>query len=305
MSDRTLLIAATVPILCSGIALAFLQRMPAFRLPEAHAAVAKGTGSLGANVASSRKVWVGVVVAGYTAELAADAEGRVAQVFARTGARVAAGDKLLQFDESQASTAFGMAGAELEQRRSELSRAQARADAAKSKLVRMHAGEQWLSQQEVETAEAEASVANAELRAARAAVGVGQAQWKQQWLVMDRRTLVAPFAGTVVSLNVDPGASVAAGQVVMRVLSDDRQIRFAFPPGELSPSENARVLVKLVGSKSSIEAPVSALRPELDPSADLVFGTAMLPSDLPDVANWLPGAQVEVSRLSPASSVAP
>jgi biotin carboxyl carrier protein len=98
---------------------------------------------------------------------------------------------------------------------------------------------------------------------------------KRKRMRRERRTLTAPFGGTVVTLDVNPGDSVVAGQVVLRILSDDRQVRFAFPPGELT---QRRVAVTLQGTGLAVEAEVAALRPEIDPSAQLVFATAALHS---------------------------
>ena len=84
----------------------------------------------------------------------------------QNGARVAAGDKLLQFDEAESSSAVGIASAELGQRRSEVARAQASAEAAHAQLERLRAGAAWLSKQELESAASQARLADAELRAA-------------------------------------------------------------------------------------------------------------------------------------------
>jgi len=296
MSDRLLISLASVPMLCSIGGLVLLQRATPLRLttgPRAVSAVASEP-----VVTHAARPWVGVVVAEYTAELAADAEGRVSSVFAKTGAHVEAGEKLLQLDGADVSSAVGMAGAELEQRRSDVSRAEARAAAAQSKLGRLHQGEAWLSQQEMDTANSEVQVANAELQAARAAVRVSRARVEQQRIVLSRKALVAPFAGTIVGLEVDPGDSVRAGQILMRVHSDVRQVRFAFPEGALDLATSPQVRIKLTGTSASTIARVSFVRPELDPSAALVFGTAALPADLPEPTRWLPGASVEVTRAS-------
>ena len=293
-SDRLVFAGAAVPIAAGVIALALLQRVAPVRLPEAKAAAAVRPGTTLA--APKTDVWVGVIVAGYTAELAAEADGRVTQVFVKSGSRVAEGEKLLQFDEADAATSFGMASAELRQRGSELIRAQANADAAKARLGRVIASAQWLSSQEMDTARAEANVAEADLRAARAAVSVGQARVSQQKLRVSRRTLVAPFAGIVVGVDVDPGDSVNPGQVVVRVVSEDRQVRFAVPPGALDGSRDVEraVTIRLPSTSVSVNTPVSSIRPEVDPSAHLVFATAKLPESLPDAARWLPGEAVEV-----------
>ena len=75
--------------------------------------------------------------------------------------------------------------------------------------------------------------------------------------------------------------------------SDDRQVRFAFPPGELVERQ---VAIKLKGTELAIAAEVTELRPEIDPSAQLVFATAALPTALPEAARWIPGAPAQVYR---------
>lgn len=298
MTDRLLLACAGVPML-SGIALVgFLQRPPASPLVATTDSTRARTGDVRLAQAGDAS-WIGVVVAGSTAELAAEADGRVAAVFVQSGMRVAAGDKLVQLDEAESSGAIGMASAELGQRRSELSRASARSEAARIKLSRLREGAAWLSKQELDSAIAEVQIANAELRAAQAGVGMGKANVSQQRLRLERRLLVAPFAGTVVALEVDPGDSVVAGQVVLRILNDERQVRFAFPPGELT---DRQVAIRLQGTALAVAADVATLRPEIDPSAQLVFATAALPARLPEAARWIPGAPVLVTsgvRLHP------
>jgi HlyD family secretion protein len=292
MTDRLLLACAGVPMLCGIALVGLLQRSPAAPARATHAPRPLEAGDL--RLAEGGEMpWIGVVVAGSTAELAAEADGRVAAVFVQSGARVAAGDKLVQLDEAESSSEVGIASAELGQRRSELARAAARSDAARTKLERLREGAAWLSKQELEAAIAEARIADAELRAARAGVGMGRAHVSQQRLRRERRLLTAPFAGTVVSLEADPGDSVVAGQIVLRVLSDDRQVRFAFPPGELSERQ---VAITLQGTPLAVLADIATLRPEIDPSAQLVFATAALPPRLPDAERWIPGAPVLVTR---------
>jgi RND family efflux transporter MFP subunit len=294
MTDRWLLACALVPMIGGTAMVALLQRPPAVRASEARPGALVETASAQLADSDSRP-WVGVVVAGTTAELAADADGHVALVFVQNGARVRTGDKLLQFDLAESSSAVGIASAELGQRRSELSRAEAKAEAAHAQLGRLRAGAAWISRQELENAAAEARLAEAELRAATASVSMGRAQVSQQRLRRDRRVLTAPFAGTVASLDVDPGDSVVAGQVVLRIVSDDRQVRFAFPPGELPQRQ---VAIRLEGTELAIPGEVTELRPEIDPSAQLVFATAALPAELPAAARWIPGAKVQVFAAS-------
>lgn len=292
MSDRPLIAGASIPILVGLVALVLLQRAPAQREAE-EAKTAADTRGLAAD-GGETKPWIGVVVAGSTAELAANASGRVESVFVRTGAHVKPGDRLMQFDPRDSENSVGMANAELAQRFSELTRAQARAQAASNQLKRLKAGETWLSKQELDVAAAEARMADAELQSAKANVGASRFQLSQQRLRATRQTLTAPFAGTVVALDVDAGDSVTAGQIVLRILSDDRQVRFAFPAGAMSNQASRQVSIRLAGGESEIQSTVSSIRPELDPSAQLVFGTAPLPAALTTDSRWIPGAAVQV-----------
>ena len=297
MSDRALIASACVPIAGAIAALVLLQRAPGSRpeatlLARAHAQPEETSSGAG------DKPWTGVVVATNTAELAATAEGRVESVFVRTGSRVRAGDRLLQFDRGESASSIGMASAQLDQRRSELLRSQARAQAADDQLKRLRAGETWLSKQELETAAAEARVAQAELQAARANVGLGRIGVSRERLRANRQLLSAPFAGTVVALGVDPGDSVVAGQVVLRILSQALQVNFAFPPSALPSGGAAEVSIRLAHGAPAIRSKISAVRPELDPSAELAFASAPLPAALPDRDRWLPGTAVEVTLTS-------
>ena len=293
MSDRLLIASAGVPILCGLTALLLLQRVPGTTLTRGPAALAPLTDAT-AEVESAPS-WVGVVVAGSTAELAPSVSGRVESVFVHTGQTVARGERLLQFDRSESTNSVGVANAQLNERASDLLRYQARAQAARDALKRLRVGEAWLSKQELERAVAESRVADAELSAARASVGASRIQLSQQRFRATLQTLSAPFAGTVVALDVNTGDSVSAGQIVMRILSEDRQVRFAFPPGELPEGAARHIKIRLSGSQHEVVSDVGAVRPEVDPSAQLVFATAPLPAALPEPARWIPGAAVRVA----------
>jgi RND family efflux transporter MFP subunit len=298
MSDRLLIAGATVPMFCAVAALVLLQRAPGIHAARAGVNAAAAAPTFSAR--TDKKAWVGVVVAGSTAELAANTDGRVQAVFVRTGGRVKAGDRLMQFDTSDSANSVGMANAQLNQRMSELSRFEARAQAANNQLKRLRTGETWLSKQELDVAVTEARMAEAELQSARAGVGVSRLALNQQRMRATRQTLTAPFAGTVVSVNADMGGSVTAGQVVMRILSEDRQVRFAIPPSDVPAAGQKQVTVQLTGTESTVETEVSAVRPDLDPSAQLVFATAQLPDELPEASRWIPGAAVQVRLVSQA-----
>jgi RND family efflux transporter MFP subunit len=290
MSDRTVLALATVPMITGALLLVALQRVPPVRVS---ASANSSGGRHSASDAREAPAWPGVVVAGHTAELAAEHDGRVEKVWVSAGARVTKGQPILQVDLGDSGHAEELADAELGQRRSEVVRAQASYEDARAKRERLEAGGSWISAREIESARAAERMARADLSAARAGVGMGRARRAQQKLRTRRHTLEAPFDGVLVSCDVDPGDSVAAGQVLARVITDDRQVRFAFPREQLPAKPNMEVVLSLPGGVT--KARVENMQPEVDPSAQMIFATAAPPEGGPPL---LPGTRVEV-RLAP------
>ncbi|MET0283396.1 MAG: efflux RND transporter periplasmic adaptor subunit [Polyangiales bacterium] len=290
MSDRTVIALATVPMISGALLLVALQRVPPVRV---NASANKASLTHATEGAVEAAPWLGVVVAGHTAELATENEGRVDQVLVSAGARVKKGQPILQVDLGDASHAEALADAELGQRRSEVARAEATYEDARAKRERLEQGGSWISARELEAARAEERAAKADVRSARAGVSAGRARQAQSKLRARRYTLEAPFDGVLVSCDVDPGDSVNAGQVLARVITDDRQVRFAFPRDQLPPNEDMEVLLTLPTGVA--KAKVESIQPEVDPAAQLIFAIAKPPIGGPPL---LPGTRVEV-RYSP------
>ncbi|MDB4972771.1 MAG: hypothetical protein JWN48_1112 [Myxococcaceae bacterium] len=286
MSDRTIIALATVPMLVGAALLIALQRVPPLR---ASASAGKRGAAVGAAASTAEAAWLGVVVAGQTAELAAEQDGRINEVWVRAGTRVRRGQPILQIDSSGAVNDEALAGAELGQRRSEVSRAEAKWEDARAKLGRLEQGGSWISAQELESARAAERMAKADVLAAKAGVGMGRARMAQQKLRSRRHTLESPFDGVLVSCNVDPGDSVTAGTIVARVINDARQVRFAFPREQLPATGSMDVLLGL--PSGNVRTTVTSLEPEVDPAAQMIFATATPPSG---ESKLMPGTRVDV-----------
>jgi RND family efflux transporter MFP subunit len=302
MSDRLVISLATIPMISGVLLLGLLQRGEASQAPAIKAR--SGSSLQVASAEALTRPWIGVVTAGSNADLGADFDGRVTHVYAKSGAKVTAGDKLLEINRDEIAASVGMAGAELGQSASDAQRAQARLEAAQQKLKRIEEGGKWLSAQEIEAARMEARVAQADLGSARAAVQMHRAQLAQQKRRSEKHTLVAPFSGTLVSIDVDEGDTVAAGQVLARVISDERLIRFALPREDLAKQELSEVLVRLQAQGEPLRVPVHGVRPEIDAAAQLVFATAALPEQVRGNAAWMPGSVVEVLAAPAATELA-
>jgi RND family efflux transporter MFP subunit len=289
MSDRTVIALASVPMISGAVLLVALQRVPPVRVN----ASAKNGSARTLDGAEDAAPWLGVVVAGHTAELASEHEGRVEQVWLTPGTHVKKGQRILQIELGDASHAEQLADAELGQRLSEVARAEANLEDARANRERMEQGGSWISARELEKARATERVARAELQAARAGVGMGRARQAQSKLRSRRHTIEAPFDGVLVSCDVDPGDSVAPGQVLARMITDDRQVRFAFPREQLPGADDMHVLLSLPTGIARVR--VDSIQPEVDPAAQLIFATARPPVG---GAPLLPGTRVEV-RYSP------
>lgn len=301
MSDRVIVSLASIPMISGAVLLVAFQRAPAL-----HAAAPQGVRSGAAQFhdANARHTtWVGVISAGNAAELAAETDGKVSEVWLEAGARVKADQPILQIDSSDAAGERGMATAELGQRSSETARASARLEEARNKLRRLKAGGKWIADHEIDMAASEVRMAEAEYRGAMAATQVGRAKLSIQKNREARYRLRAPFEGTLVDCDVDPGDSVRAGQVLARVISDDRQVRFALPPDQAPEEGEFEVLVRDPLSGRSMITKIKTMKPEIDTSAQLVFATATLILDPNQRKTWLPGTRVEVSPANQANAI--
>jgi RND family efflux transporter MFP subunit len=244
-----------------------------------------------------------VISASNNAELAAESDGKVSEVWLEAGARVTADQPILQIDSTDAAGERGMASAELGQRASEIARASARLDEARNKLKRLKAGGKWIADHEIDQAAAEVRMLEAEYRGAQAAAHVAGSRLSIQKNREARYRLRAPFAGILVACDVDPGDSVRAGQVLARVISDDRQVRFALPPDQAPREGELDVLVRDPLSGRSMLTKIKTVKPEIDSSAQLVFATATLQLDADQRKTWLPGTRVEVPPATQANSI--
>jgi cobalt-zinc-cadmium efflux system membrane fusion protein len=140
------------------------------------------------------------------ASVSAPIPSRVARVLVSTGAQVRAGEALVELESVDVGRA-----------RATLIAAQAQATRAQAALERKRGLGEIISKADLEIAEAEAAVTNAELRAAEAglaALGVGRA-------VPDpadgRFVLRAPIAGTVLDRSVTAGAVIDGEEVLFRL----------------------------------------------------------------------------------------
>jgi RND family efflux transporter MFP subunit len=198
--------------------------------------------------------FIGVVVAGDWAELEAKVEGRIEEVFVHPGDVVKKGAPIARLDAE--STRHDLAGARA-----------AFAEAARRLVRRRKLARGRLAAVTVE----EVDAARREMLQERAHLAKLE-QARAQALV------AAPFDGTVAERYLSPGALAGPGRPIARLLGEGApQVRFALPEdraGEVTVG--ALVTVKLAPAGTLARARVTAVSPEVDASARMVFATAAL-----------------------------
>lgn len=193
------------------------------------------------------------------ASVAAPVSARVVRVLVQTGANVETGAPLVDLESAE----VGRARADLLSARA----ASLRADAA---LARKRGLGEVTSAAEVETAEAEAVAATAELRATEAALAALGVGLKLPDPVDGRFSLRAPTGGVVLSREATRGAVVDAEEVLFRIgdlgrlqveahaferdavrltAGDHADVELSALPGEILPATVARI-----GGEVSVES---------------------------------------------------
>ena len=222
---------------------------------------------VGESQASGGRSWDGVVEAVKQAALSAQTNGRVTQVHHDVNDRVAAGTVLLRL-----SAVEQQAGADTA--RAQLRAAEAAAAEAGSNYKRFAAlGDgQYVSKAQIEQARAVRDSAVAARDAARAQL----AQAGQQ---ADYTMVRAPYAGIVSTRDVEPGESVAPGQLLMTVFSPEAlRIEVRVPQAEADVIRAQPSAIVAFDDGRRIEAAEVVVFPGADPNTHTVPVRIQLPA---------------------------
>jgi HlyD family secretion protein len=147
-----------------------------------------------------------------TVEVSSEVSGRVAEVLVDFNHRVKKGQVLAVLDPEQAQARAQEAAAQVEAANAGLVRARATADEARRKLDRAQelAGAGLLSKDELDTAQATARRAEADVGSALAQTTVARASLDDARSALRKTTIASPIDGIVLARSVEPGQTVAA-----------------------------------------------------------------------------------------------
>lgn len=231
--------------------------------------------------------FLGVVIPQEEVEVSSRVDSRLEGLEVEVGQSVHAGQVLARLDTRSLRQRLAAAEASLEGSRAEeraaalaLSEAQARRGRYSTpRSLRLGV----YSQEELDTVRYTERAAQARLQEARAQTLVRRAQASELRQDLEEATLVAPFAGVVASTLSSPGARLAAGQPVLRLLGTGGwKVRFAIPEDAARRLHPGMPLdVTVLQGALSLGGTVESLAPEVDAAARLVFATATFSSTPP------------------------
>jgi len=229
---------SAVPIRSAALLACLALALPACsRQPQEHAAAATAPAPAYVAIARGR-----VDVDGGLVRVAAPRDGIIAELRARPGDVVKAGDLLAVIDVKQVELAAGVAKAELDQAqaRARLLRAKTAALTQRASRVTQAAQAGAATGQSADDANQALSELNAEIVEADATVAVAQQHLKQARFEIDVRNVRAPIAGRVVARPAHVADVVSMqGAELFTLLPDAARIVRA----ELNESFVAKVVV--------------------------------------------------------------
>ncbi|MFV0278371.1 MAG: efflux RND transporter periplasmic adaptor subunit [Parahaliea sp.] len=212
--------------------------------------------------------FLGVVEAARRADLGFETGGQVTTITVHEGSAVSAGEQLAALDDRGLKAERAAIAAELE------------GLAADLKLARLKAGRQ----SDLQATGAVSKEAYDETRLQAQALAARQrasaAQLERLDIALDKLFLRAPYDGIVAARYIDSGAIVAAGTPVLRLIqSGPREAHIGVPP-ELADTLIADTSYTLRWRRESLQAPLRAVRPDLDPQTRAAVAVFTLPAGL-------------------------
>ncbi len=245
------------------------------------------------------------------ADIAAFYTGRLVAVHVRVGDTVEKGQVVAELDPVDAKAQIAQARAQAKAAEAEERKARVERDAAAAEVARLEplARDKLIAEIEIDRQRAKAAALGVAVEAA-AAVG---AEARARVTLLGRRVVEskvrAPFAGRVAERYVDPGAIVAAGSRLVRLVeTGSLRVRFEVPEQDvpsISKGTRLRIVTKADPTGQGIEATVTGIGSEVSRERRVAIAEAKIESP---PAGWLPGMSAEAivdSRTIEQATIVP
>jgi RND family efflux transporter MFP subunit len=240
---------------------------------------------------------VGVVAASRSLDLVSPGEGRLEQLKVRLGDHVAAGQVVAQLELRTRQLELASRQAQLKAAEAEHSRFAILLQQAQQQLEREKRIRSFSAAENLERAENAVALAGADVALARARLDAAQAEASLANENLEQARIRAPFAGVVSERYLQPGMTVSRGTPILRLVAEERVLRFAIPEA-LVPSVRPGTPLRIwVQGASLLNGSVERISPELDLSSRHVKAEARL--DVPEALRTrVPvGSMVQVELL--------
>lgn len=203
--------------------------------------------------------WPGTVTARTVAQVSPKVSARILEIMVQTGDAVKAGQLVAKLDQSELQ-------AHVNQVRSELAAAEAQAARASADLRRTESlyRQEAATKQSLEASQAAARSAEAQVAQAKAGIAGAESRFAET-------VLRAPFDGTVLKRNLEPGDTAMPGSPVLTVQSSQKlRVEAAIPEScarRLQPGETLKAVI--AGSSHSVG--IEEIAPAADPQTRTVL----------------------------------
>jgi RND family efflux transporter MFP subunit len=236
------------------------------------------------------------VITARDGDVAARVAGNVENVTVRAGARVQAGDLLVELNNDLLTIRLAQSEAQFAEATAGIQTAQARLDRARTALDRIEAlrGGSSFSQGRFDDAqadflEAEAQFFEAQARAKSAQSRIAEAQYQ-----LDRSQIFAPFSGVVLEVNTIPGAFIQAGTPLVRLLDTDAfEVQANVPSRYTEFLQQGQIVQATTETGAALSLELRAVLPVENPSSRTRAVLFAVP-DLSKMANAAVGQSVNV-----------
>jgi RND family efflux transporter MFP subunit len=289
---------------CAGVVVAVLGALVQDVVVDRGGAVTSQTPAAttgpASEAAGAREVPVrdllGVVVAADVVEIAARVDGRITEVAARLGDRVARGAVLARIDDRNLRDEQAAARAALHALVADRGKATSELEEARERRARSERLSHVLSEEELARVRYEEKYAASRLEATRARLE----EQATRVVILERSLgeaqVRAPFDGLVAARYVAPGAIVSAGAPILRLVSAGKVlVRFAIPEA-LGARVRVGMAIAVEVEGATLRGTVDELSPEVDAASRMIVAEAHVevPAGLADMALAGRAARVQV-----------
>ncbi len=223
---------------------------------------------------------LGVLVPEAEVVLVASGFARLERLEVQVGDEVREQQVVAEMDVRGDRTELAAAAAALKASKAELERLGLELEQARASRSDVEQLEEFISKAELREERYAEKLAAARKRSANASLHQQRSRMDEAEARIAEAELRAPFAGVIARRYVDAGATLSTGEPVVQLISDSRLVRFAVPEWQAaSLALGATVQVRFGEQQVEVTGTIITIAPEIDAGTRLVIAEARLALD--------------------------